>query len=60
MTIWPQITYLALTCMAAGVAIANYGEAKVSRYDWTDFVSSGIVLAILYYGGFFVPLDFAP
>lgn len=46
--------------MAAGVAIANYGQAKVSRYDWTDFVASGALLAILYYGGFFAPLGFAP
>jgi hypothetical protein len=60
MHVWPQVTYLALMCIAVGVTIANYGEVKVSRYGWTDFSSSGIVLALLYYGGFFAPLGFVP
>ena len=60
MHLWPQLTYLALLLLGAGMAFAKYGEAKVSKYDWTDFVAQAAVLAILYFGGFFTPLGFAP
>jgi hypothetical protein len=56
MHVWTQLTYLALTCAALGVSIAKYGETKVSKYDWSDFVSVGLILTLLYCGGFFAPL----
>ncbi|MGB3042500.1 MAG: hypothetical protein WBB98_04880 [Xanthobacteraceae bacterium] len=60
MTIWPQIVYITLTCFGVGVTLARYGEAKVSRYDWTDIFATALVGTILYFGGFFAPIGFAP
>lgn len=60
MHVWPQITYLTLVLVGAGYNIAKYGETKVSKHDWSDFVSTALILIVLYYGGFFSPLGFAP
>lgn len=56
--VWPQVTYLVLVCMGAGVTLAKFGERKVTTHNWADLVSTGLVLALLYYGGFFTPLGF--
>jgi hypothetical protein len=54
---WPQIAYLALTIFGLGVVAANDGKDKPpSQYSfaWTLF-STSIVIAILYFGGFWTP-----
>lgn len=60
MHVWSQYTYLTLLLLGAGVTIAKYGETKVSKYNWIDFVGSALILTLLYYGGFFSSLGFAP
>lgn len=61
MHIWPQVTWLAIMVMGAGISLAKYGEQKRDRYDLGDLViAPAITLTILYYGGFFTPLGFAP
>lgn len=56
MSVWPQVTYLALTFIGLGHCLANYGNKKVSTYNWSDIVSAALILTILWCGGFFAPL----
>ena len=51
----PQAIYLALLLLGLGISLAKHGEYKrAEKYSfWTTLISDGIVLLILYYGGFF-------
>jgi predicted Na+-dependent transporter len=60
MHLWPQIAFLCLTLIRYGVVLAKYGEKRESTYNWADFFASGVMLTILYYGGFFAPLGVTP
>lgn len=51
---WPQLTYLALSCLAVGVHLAKHGEPRKDKYGfWSALISSAIMTFILYKGGFF-------
>ena len=54
---WPQITFLCLVILEMGFVIAKNGEKKTGTsayYNlWNSLISTGIVLGILYWGGFF-------
>ena len=54
---WPQITFLCLVILEMGFTIAKHGEKKTgpSAYYslWNSLISTGIVLGILHWGGFF-------
>jgi hypothetical protein len=50
----PQIIYLILWLLGAGIAMAKHGEPKTGKYDfWTTLLSSILALGLLYWGGFF-------
>ena len=50
----PQISYLALVLLGAGIALAKHGEPRRDKYNfWTSMLSEAIVITILYCGGFF-------
>lgn len=51
----PQAIYLALLLLGLGISLAKHGEYKrAEKYSfWTTLISDGIMLLILYYGGFF-------
>lgn len=49
-----QLIYVALTLMSLGMNFAKHGEQKTGKHDgWSSFVSTAIIYAILYWGGFF-------
>ena len=50
---WPQLVYLALTILGLGVAMAKHGEPRGEHSFPTTFIASGIVIWVLYMGGFF-------
>lgn len=60
MTVWPQITYLVLVLMGAGVCLGRFGERKRDNYGWTDLGGPAIGIYLLYCGGFFASLGWAP
>lgn len=51
---WPQGIYLALTLLGLAVALNRHGKSKEGKHDaGTSFIATGIVLALLMWGGFF-------
>lgn len=51
---WPQYVYLGLVCMGLGVIVANFGKTIPRTYgDLATWLSSGVTLTLLYFGGFF-------
>lgn len=50
---WPQLIYLALTALGAGFVIAKHGEPRDPYNAPGALIGTAIVLAILYWGGFF-------
>ena len=51
---WPQGILLAIYILSVGICMARYGEPKHDTYDLIDvMIAPGIVLALLYWGGFF-------
>ena len=51
---WPQGLYLALTFLGIGISISRHGKAREGKHSlWTDTVSTGMVIGLLYWGGFF-------
>jgi LPXTG-motif cell wall-anchored protein len=50
----PQAIYLGLFLIELGLAIANNGKPKTGNESiWISLISSGLVLALLFWGGFF-------
>ena len=51
---WPQAIYLFLTILGTGVVLARHGQPKTDSYNiWTTLITDGMMLVLLYYGGFF-------
>ena len=51
---WPQYTYLVLTLIGLGVALAKNGEARTGEYSfWLTLFTTFFVNFLLYSGGFF-------
>jgi hypothetical protein len=61
-TMLPQAIFLASSLMSIGVAMSRYGEPKKpDKYDMVDVLISPLIgYALLYYGGFFAAIGFAP
>ncbi len=49
----PQYIYLALFLIGTGISIAEHGQPRRNTNAWTDIIASGVVLALLAWGGFF-------
>jgi hypothetical protein len=50
----PQIIFLAILMLGLGVDMERHGQEKTGKYNfWTSVVSFGIIIGILYWGGFF-------
>jgi hypothetical protein len=56
MTIWPQLTYLALVLLGVGFAIAKHGEPQLPYSMFRSLAGASIAFFLLYQGGFFAPL----
>ena len=50
---WPQITYIALSGLGLGFAIAKHGEHRKPYSMWDAMASIAIVYTLLVFGGFF-------
>lgn len=52
---WPQAIYFALILVGIGLELARHGQVrKPSRHNaWTTIVASLLILALLWWGGFF-------
>lgn len=50
---WPQITYIVLTALGLGLVLAKHGQPRKPFDFWDTAISSGLVLGLLYAGGFF-------
>jgi hypothetical protein len=58
LALWPQLAMLVLLLTGIGKAATRYGELKKpDHYDMTDvLIGPAVLMAILYFGGFFDPL----
>lgn len=59
-TVWPQRVLLAMIFIGWGINLSEFGKAKEKRVGFIDLFSPLIALTLLYYGGFFAVLGFAP
>ena len=51
---WPEGIYLALLFFAFGVHAVKHGEAQTGKWNlWSAVISNGLLIALLYWGGFF-------
>ncbi|HIV77334.1 MAG TPA: hypothetical protein H9899_07400 [Candidatus Sphingomonas excrementigallinarum] len=51
---WPQITYLGLTFVGLGVALAKHGQPRTGKWNvGVNLTLTAIVNAVLYAGGFY-------
>lgn len=51
---WPQFAYLALIFISVGMNCARHGQPRDGKHNgWTSLVAAGIILSILWAGGFF-------
>lgn len=49
-----QIIYLLLITSSLGMTFAKHGEPKTGKENgWTSLIAAGIIIFILYKGGFF-------
>jgi hypothetical protein len=50
----PQLIYLALFCAGVGMCLVRHGQPKRGEHDaFVDIIAGGMILGILYWGGFF-------
>ena len=57
MSTWPQWTVLVLMLLGVGSKLAKYGQSRTDSYDFMDvFIAPGLMLFLLYMGGFFSPI----
>ncbi len=50
----PQIIILVIYMIGLGMSLANDGEVRMKKESfWLSLVSCGIMLALLWWGGFF-------
>jgi hypothetical protein len=53
----PQITMIVLYALNLGIAMALHGKPKTGENNfWVQFIAINISAALLYYGGFWLPL----
>lgn len=57
MSIWPQLTVLAMFFIGIGISLAKLGQPKKDTYDLSDIIAPFVMLWLLYMGGFWVPLS---
>jgi hypothetical protein len=51
---WPEGIYLVLLILTLGYTLAKDGQPKNDKYSfWATTLSAGLVLGLLYWGGFF-------
>jgi hypothetical protein len=51
---WPQIVYLALTCISIGVSCARHGKPREGKENaFTTITAAAIACWLMYEGGFF-------
>ncbi len=50
---WPQIIYLTLSAIGVGFVIAKHGQPQKPINATAHLIGTAVVLAILYWGGFF-------
>lgn len=60
MSIWPQITYLVLMTLGLGLVWGKHGQPQSNYNVFTHLIAVMIGVVVLYYGGFFTPLGYAP
>jgi hypothetical protein len=61
MNLWPQYAVIALSAIGFGINVAKFGQPKTGDYDFIDLiVGPAFSYTLLYYGGFFAPMGFAP
>jgi len=54
MSLWlPQLIYIILVCLGMGMIIAKHGQKQDDYNAWTSGIAGAIILALLYWGGFF-------
>jgi hypothetical protein len=54
MSLWPQYTFIALVMMEIGLFLGKHGQPRIGTYSvWWQMLSAGIILFLLYKGGFF-------
>lgn len=50
----PQIIYICLLAMGIGISMSRHGDPKTGTHSvWSTIFATTIVVAILYWGGFF-------
>jgi hypothetical protein len=51
---WPQITWLCLTLLSAGIGIAQHGKPKTGNNNmFINLIATALIAWLLYEGGFF-------
>lgn len=50
---WPQITYIALTAAGLAIVAVKHGEPRKGYNVWDALLSTAIINALLYAGGFY-------
>ena len=53
----PQLIYLGLMAIGIGMEIARHGTEKTGKHNaWSQTIAATLILAVLWWGGFFDPL----
>lgn len=52
----PQITLIVITTLGLGVGLAKHGQPAKDHNFTSDLIATGILYAILWWGGFFSPM----
>ena len=60
MSLWPQYTIFALYVAFFTLSVAKSGEPKGNFNPFVDLFSTALGVFILWKGGFFTPLGWAP
>jgi hypothetical protein len=56
-TVIPQVVILVLVCVGLGMELVRDGNPRTDKHSfWITLLSDTIVLALLWWGGFFNPL----
>lgn len=50
---WPQLVWIGLACLGAGVSLALHGKPRDPHNFWTAMLGTAISAGLLYAGGFF-------
>lgn len=51
---WPQITFIVLSCLSAGIVAARHGKPRDDKYSfWVTLVANVVTHGLLFAGGFY-------